>query len=352
MTDIPEEVWRRWSQNEYDPLRQAVLVFGGNLRKEIALEHFNEVSLLYQEGEGTNTLKGVFYLTTKRMVFLPKNTIPHQSIVEATFDALRGLSGVRSDLTITITDKSGSIANFQFQTTKSLFQCFNLLRSLSEASRKDENKFRKIISSLAKQTERDETPFSSIEVELAECHQSLEFPEASPDDHVAPVIEDTNADHMASVLAPIKFILDYCNHLHFDIHIKLRILFFISLVSFCMKFIPFLPLICLLVSIALMFTGWQNIQNDGKMPESRFVGTDNQGVLQIQSFFNDWFAWQNPRKSELLLRVCGSIFLGWAVLPKKYFVFGCILSYLFFIVIPLHNSDMFKKIVSGFWFCT
>ena len=349
--NIPDEVWQRWQSNEYESLRQAVMVYGGSLRKEIALEHFQDVSLLYQEGEGTNTLKGVFYLTTKRMVFLPKNTIPHPSIVEATFDVLKGLSGVRSDLTITVTDKMGSIANFQFPSTKLLFQCFNLLRALAEASRKDESKFRRIVMNLANQTERDETPFSSIEVELAECHQTLEVPEALPDNHEAQVSEESNAENMANMLAPLRSLLDYFNHLHFDIHIKLRILFFISLVSFLMKFIPFLPLACLCISIALLFTGWEYLKSDGNVSDNR-ISTDNSGILHIQSFLNDWFVWQNPKKSELLLKICGFLFIGWIILPTRIYILTCIICYIVFIGLPMVQSDMLKKIVAGFWYCT
>lgn len=349
---IPQEVWNRWLQSDFDPLRQAVLVFGGSLKKEIALEYFNDVSLLYQEGEGTNTLKGVFYLTTKRLVFLPKNQIPHPSMVEATYNVLTGLSGVRSDLTITVTDTTGSVANFQFPTTKSLYQCFNLLRALAEASRKDENKFRKIIINLVKQTERDETPFSSIEVDLPECHQTLEVPEASSfDDHATPVPEDTKIDRMTTSLAPLKSFFDYCNHLNFDIHIKLRILFFMSLASFCMKFIPFLPLVCLLIAATITFNGWDYLLNGENNQEQKFA-SDNQGVIQIQNFFEDWFGWQNPKKSQRLLYTCVSIFISWVIMPRQLFVILCSVCYAVFIIVPVYNSNVLSKIVTGFWFCT
>lgn len=347
-SSIPEEVWHRWSTPEYDSLRQAVLVFGGSIRKEAAIELFPEVSLLYQEGEGTNTIKGTFYLTTKRMIFLPKNQIPHPLLVMATFDSLRCLSGVRSDLTITIIDNTSASANFQFQSTKSLFQCFNLLRSLSEASRFDANKFRRVIARVASESNRDETPFSSIEVELQECHQNLEVPEALPVDPI--VAEENSLDPLGSFLAPIKFILDYCNHLHFDIHIKLRTLFFVSLISFFLKFIPFLPLVALCVIIYLLFSAWQKLNLDNNKPQE--PRSQSEGFLQVRQFFTEWFAWENSEKSMLLLKSASAIFLGWIILPPNAYVLACIVSYLYFIVLPIYQSNIFSKIVSGFWFCT
>ena len=178
MSAIPNDVWRRWALPEFDPLRQAVLVFDGNLRKEAAMEMFTDVSLLYHEGEGITSVKGVFYITTKRMIFLPKDTVYDPMIVEATFNNLKSLTGVRSDLSISIIDRLNAVANFQFASTRSLYQCFNLLRALCEASRKPMEEFQKEIVKLASQTARDETPFSSIEVELEACTVAPEVMEA------------------------------------------------------------------------------------------------------------------------------------------------------------------------------
>jgi hypothetical protein len=50
MAEIPPEVWHRWTVQDYDPLRQAVIVFGGSLRREAAIERFEDVSVLYAEG--------------------------------------------------------------------------------------------------------------------------------------------------------------------------------------------------------------------------------------------------------------------------------------------------------------
>ena len=165
------------------------------------------------------------------------------------------------------------------------------------------------------------------------------------------VIDDAKFDILASSLAPLKFAFDYFNHLHFDIHIKLRILFFISGISFIMKFIPFLPLVCLVIVISILYHGWEYIKNDGYIPESRYT-THNQSVIQLQSFFNDWFAWQNPKKSKLLLFICGTIFILWNILPRQAYVVTCAIGYILLIVHPLIHSNILKKVVQGFWFCT
>ena len=118
-----------------------------------------------------------------------------------------------------------------------------------------------------------------------------------------------------------------------------------------MKFIPFLPLTCLLVSAALIFNGWDILLNGENSQEPKFA-SDNQSIIQIQNFFDDWFGWQNPKKSEFLLFICISIFVCWLVLPTQVFVVLTIICYIIFVIIPLHNSNALTKIVTGFWFCT
>ena len=86
---LPQDVWQRWSNPDFDALRQTVIVFGGNISKEAAIEAYPNVSLYYQENEGTSMIKGTLYLTSSRLAFLPNNTIPHPQLVQLRYDLLR-----------------------------------------------------------------------------------------------------------------------------------------------------------------------------------------------------------------------------------------------------------------------
>ena len=352
MSAIPSEVWRRWTLPEFDPLRQAVLVFDGNLRKEAAVEMFTDVALLYQEGEGITSVKGVFYITTKRLIFLPKDTVYDPKIVEATFNNLKGLTGVRSDLSISIVDRLNAVANFQFASTRSLYQCFNLLRAMSEASRKPIEEFQREIVKLSSQTTRDETPFSSIEVELEACTHSPEVVEAQNQESEIPVPEGDDETQMVAFVGPVKGFFDYCNHLHFDIHVKLRMLFIISAAAFCMKYIPFVPLVALLVVAYMLRAGWLKIEEDSGVTEPKTESEANKGFNSVRNFVLDYLAWQNIEKSSLVLKVASAIFLGWIILPGKAYTLVCIIAYIVFVAWPIYQSDLLQKIVAGFWFCT
>ena len=352
MSAIPSEVWRRWTLPEFDPLRQAVLVFDGNLRKEAAVEMFTDVALLYQEGEGITSVKGVFYITTKRLIFLPKDTVYDPKIVEATFNNLKGLTGVRSDLSISIVDRLNAVANFQFASTRSLYQCFNLLRAMSEASRKPIEEFQREIVKLSSQTTRDETPFSSIEVELEACTHSPEVVEAQNQESEIPVPEGDDETQMAAFVGPVKGFFDYCNHLHFDIHVKLRMLFIISAAAFCMKYIPFVPLVALLVVAYMLRAGWLRIEEDNGVTEPKTESEANKGFNSVRNFVLDYLAWQNIEKSSLVLKVASAIFFGWIILPGKAYTLVCIIAYIVFVAWPIYQSDLLQKIVAGFWFCT
>lgn len=351
MSAIPNDVWRRWALPEFDPLRQAVLVFDGNLRKEAAMEMFTDVSLLYHEGEGITSVKGVFYITTKRMIFLPKDTVYDPMIVEATFNNLKSLTGVRSDLSISIIDRLNAVANFQFASTRSLYQCFNLLRALCEASRKPMEEFQKEIVKLASQTARDETPFSSIEVELEACTVAPEVMEAQHNESEIQVPEDSDETQMVAFVRPVKGFFDYCNHLHFDIHVKLRMLFVISAAAFCMKFIPFVPLVALVVVAYMLHAGWEKIEEQHGQTEKQ-ESTDNKGFNKVKNFVLDYLAWQDIEKSSLVLKVATAVFFGWIVLPKNVYIVTCIVAYIVFVAKPIYQSDLLQKLVAGFWFCT
>ena len=357
MSGVPERVWKRWSSDEFDALRQVVVVFGGTTRKEAALELFPDVSLLYQEGEATNSVKGVFYLTSRRIVFLPDNMMPHPRMVHATFNYLKCLTGTRSDLTMSITERQGSIANFQFASEKALFQCFNTLRVLCEASRKDPATFRRKIVYVATRQQPDETPFSSIEVELAESDMSLEVLAEVPEAVVVPeatgALEKEEKESVASTssLQYVRFLLDYLNHIHFDMHIKLRILFVISACSFFLKFIPFLPLFCIVTMIFLLYNAWERLDYDNRINPIP-VEAGNESLVRLQTFWNDWFAWGNPKKSRIMLRATSTVAFCWFVLPPRVYLALCTVAYIIFIAIPVYRHGLLSNIANGFWFST
>jgi hypothetical protein len=347
MGEIPPAVWERWRLSEYVPLRQAILVLGGSLRTEAALARFADVSLLYQEGDGIKSLSGVFYLTTKRFLFLPLDAFPHPKFVESTVDALGSLVGVRNDLTILITSKVGGFVNFQFPSTKSLFRCFRLLRAVSEAMRKDEPVFQKVISELTSQASDSETPFSSIEVELLDCPRCYDVLDSSAADptRIAPAI--ARSVPAIDILEPVRYVFDYCNHLRFDVHIKLRALFIISMVSFALKFIPFLPLFALSLSIGLLYSGW--ISLEGQQPQR---ASENPKMRKIDVYFGDWFQWRDPPKTLMLLKASTAVFVAWALLPMRIYVAVCIVAFALVIVRPVYRKDHWKALIDGFWFCT
>lgn len=347
-TELPDEIWARWGKPEYDALRQVVLCFGGNVRTEAVIDSFSDVTLQIPDSDGTNLIKGVFYLTTKRMVFLPRNVI-HSNIVQSAFESLRCITGTRIDLTASVVDVNGSTAKFQFVTAQALYQCFNRFRSLAEASRYSEEKFRSIVYKLATSFRRDETPFNSIEVELQECEEAPEVP-------AAPIVEinEENTDPVTIILAPFKEFLDYFNTLHFDIHVKLRILFVMSLVSFCLQRIPFLPFVALLTIFYLLFNAWRSINKDLEDGEQQepVIPTVAYGFVSTEKFLQNYFGWKDPRKSMTILQSCTCIILAWLVLPSKLYPIGCLIAYVYYLLTPLKKSEFVKKIYSGPWFST
>ncbi|EAX88442.1 hypothetical protein TVAG_099340 [Trichomonas vaginalis G3] len=357
--DLPESVWQKWAGPEYDGIRQAVLVFGGHIRKEAVITSFAEVSFAFQEGETTNTVKGVLYLTTRRIVFLPKNTIPHPQLIQAQFSNLRCLSGNRNDLMISISDTSSAAANFKFPTVKALYQCFNSLRKLCEAIRADEEAYRKATYDLATAQNLDETPFASIECDLSEVDNSAKLEVNAPQKIVkAEEADDPRAEPVIELLSPVQKIGEKFNQTNFDIHIKLRILFIVSLVSFLLKFIPFFPLTALVIIGIQIISAWINIKKD-RTDDDDYVDADAQwkghpveGTYKVLKFFNEWFMWQDPRKSASLFQASFLVFVSWAILPTKIYVTVVFLAFSVFLVKPLLHRSVIGHIVTGFWFST
>jgi hypothetical protein len=341
---LPASVWQRWSDPSYDLLRQAVLIFNGDTHKEAALEQFRDVSLLYQEGEGTNSVTGVFCLTTKRFVFLPHFQLPHPKLVQSRFISLKSLSGTRSDLTVTLTDQSDGTVNFQFKSTTSLFIAFNLLRLLCETSRKTEATFCKVISQISTQSSPDDSPFSSIDVELPPCESSFDVPESTVS--VIPTILPPVSES-GSTISRMTAFFDYCNRLRFDIHIKLRLLFIASAVSVVLHFIPFLPLLVLAATFYSLWQAWTIIETGPVKPTNAMAD-----FTAVKNFFDDWLGWRNYDKTKLILRWSAFVWFLWMILPGRFFYGGFLLGYVALIILPLYRRGIFWNLVSGFWFCT
>ena len=359
---LPQEIWAKWEDPSYDHLRQAVLVFGGNTMKEAIVESFADVSLLFQEGEATSLIGGFMYLTTRRIVFLPGNQIPHPHLIQATFESLKTISGIRNDLSVSLTDTNGAIANFKFPSTKTLYQFFNLLRSLAEAMRLSRKAYAKAIYKIVTEPEHDASPFSLIEFDLGEVKEKnpeIFAPKAVKNSEDSPI--DAH-DPLLNLITPIKHVIDYCNHLHFDIHIKLRILFFIALVTFILKFIPALPLSALIIICIQLYFAWLKIKNDGKNEAeevsvssswvNKIENNQVEGYTESRKFFKNWFMWRDSKKSTKLFSTCLFVFFGWMILPSKIYYSLCILAYGVFLIRPLIRSEVIPQIINGFWFST
>ena len=346
-TEIPDEVWARWMKPEFDKLKHAVLVFGGNVRQEAAIALFEDVALDISKGEEAS-LRGVLYLTTRRIVFLPRNMIPHENIVQASYESLRGLSGMRSSISITLVDGDGATANFHFPSSQSLFRCFNLMRLFAEGVRMPEERFRSVAVRQAVTQAFDDTPFSALEIELPECRHSAGIGSAPQD-----VGEDVKEDPLVSVLAPMKDFFDYCISLNFDIHFKLRFLLVLSLVSFFLKYMPFFPFVQLCVALTLLATAWHGMnqerirrEKDTEIPEVAV------GFVNSQRFVSDWLIWRNPSKSFALLEISVANFIAWLILPTKWYFLVTVISFGVLIFRYMGKSDITRQIIPCFLFST
>lgn len=340
---LPEEVWARWMKPEFTRLKHAVLVFGGSVRKEAAITRFDDVALEIVKGEEA-MLRGVLYFTTRRVVFLPKNMIPHDNIVQCSYESLRGLSGMRSSISMSLVDEDGATANFHFPTSQCLFRCFNLLRMFAEGARMSEEKFRSMAVRQALAQTLDDTPFSALEIELQACRHSVEVGSAPQD-----AGEEKSEDPLVNVLAPMKDFFDYCNSLNFDVHFKLRFLLVLSFVSFCLKYLPFFPFVQLCIALTLFATAWHGMnqerirrERDTEIPEVA------QGFVRSQRFVSDWLIWRNPSKSLFLMQLSFSNFVCWIVFPTKWYVVVTTLSFGFLIFKHLNQSNLARLLMPLF----
>ena len=355
---LPPEIWQKWIDPRYDHLKQAVLSFGGNTMTEAIIAYFTEVSLIYQQQDIQEMIKGTFYLTTNRIVFLPKNQIPHPNLVHATFTNLRCLTGVKNELLISISDNSSATANFKFPAVRTLYKCFYLLRQLADAMRDNEQEYQKQIYQIAT-TPPKETPFVSIEYDLNEVQNQNTLSIQAPDQEeiaTEEIPDEPRANPIIENLTSLKEFMEAVNRIHFDIHIKLRILFFLSLFAFLVKFIPFLPLICLMTVIAQLYFAFLSSKKDRpdddqivENPVKQWEGHQLEGYVKTRQFFKDWFMFDNPRKSMSLMQYCFLIFITWLILPTwLYYLFSfCGFVYLIYRSV---RREVIERLVSGYWF--
>ena len=340
---IPEDVWARWSRQEYEVARQAVLAFGGSVRTEALIDSFQDVSIV-TDSNSANPVKGVVYLTSKRIMLLPRNNLVHENVCQAEYDSLRTLSGSRSDLSISLIDANGAVATFHFPTQQVLFQCFNLLRKLAEASRLDETMFVEAMSAIVSAKTRDEKAFSSIEVELQECKQTVEITAES-------VVPEATVDPIVEELKPIRDFYDFVNSVHFHIHLKLRILFVLSFVSFALKFMPFLPFCALCTIGFLLFTAWRSINRDldAEEEDEHEVSPEAEGFVRARKFVQEWFFWEKPRNGMMLIEGAGAVLVAWIILPEKAYRLSCVIALFVVVLRPVVTGDALHRIIPSTW---
>jgi len=342
-----------WDKEEYCKLRQTVIVFGGNLHTECPIHFFKDVLIFCQEKkEETSQVKGTFYITSKRFVFLPNDQFPHPKLIQAKFSSIKFLSGVANDKSMLIVDFDKAFINFQFLTTKPLYLCFHLLRNLAEATRKSQPQFEAFINQLIANglPQLDQSSrFSSFELEFQPVEGNIELSQHEDEEEsCSEEIDET----LAHFLEPIQFFFDYCNSLHFDIHIKLRILTFISAFSFALKFFPFFPLVCLVLSLYILYEGWKTIDRPKHAINPDNPTTNTGSFATLQFFIGDWLQWNNPQKSLIFLQTTAFFFFSYIFCSIRLYVLICITSYIYFLIWPPIKKFVFFNIVNGFWFST
>jgi hypothetical protein len=330
---------------ESETLRQAVLMFGGDFATESNIDRFGEVSLVRA---GSATLRGALYLLTRRLIFVPRGGAP-PAFVHAAYDSLRCISGTRTDLAVGLVDSAGATARFQFASAPALFQAFNLLRLLAEGARGPDAEYRALLAALGRTPARDETPFSAIEVELGE---GGDRERAAPAPPAAPAA--AGEDPLARAVAPLQRFYERCNALHLDIHVKIRVLFCLSLVSFCLKFMPFLPFCAACMTAFLLFTAWRSMNRDLDEAAERSADAPPvaEGCAAVQRFVGDWLLWGNPRKGIALGQWSLAVIVGWAVLPQRLYAAAGAVGYIALVGAALVRGRPLAKIFSGPWIST
>jgi hypothetical protein len=307
--------------------------------REFPVARFDDVTLLVPDDPTAGSLKGSMYMTNLRFLFLPKNTIPHPKLVHCHFRAMRILSGRRSSFGISVVDEARSSVDFQFPSEQSLFQVFNLLRLLGES-------IRRVPSGKFKFRGLDETPFSSLEVEFPE----IELEERSYERAESRKMEQ---DPLSDVLRPMKDFFDYCNSLSFDIDLKLRFLFVLSLVSFFLQFIPFFFLLHLSLCAFLLRNVWKSVnKSEMSLEGNTEIPVTAGGFVKAQRFVSDWLFWRNPHKTVQILIITLINLVVWMMASIKTCIFVSILVFWWFFLRKGGIYESLRNLICGFWLCT
>ena len=133
---------------------------------------------------------------------------------------------------------------------------------------------------------------------------------------------------------------------------NLRFLFVTSLISFCLQYIPFIPFLSLCVALYILSNAWRLInKNKIKKQKNIKIPKATEGFVKTQMFISDWFQWRAPRKTIKFLIISISFFIGWIVLPKKFYLAFTIISYLIFLFNSLKKQQELSSIFSCFWLC-
>lgn len=350
---IPQTVWERWNSPLYTDLRRFIYIFGSSTSKEVPIRTFENVMFFVQEGEDTKLVEGTFYVTTKRFVFVPKDSAAIANFVTAEFQSISKLCGASYDLSMSVTNFEMGVANFQFGSRVILFVVFGLLKELAETVRLDKNSFVDSIVKILEREELEQKPFSCIDCEFEEVENDWVLQEENAQKHLI-IWESGCDDDLDSHM--IKSFGNLFVYMHFDIHIKLRILFIISLITFCLKFIPFLPLVFLIMICTLLYNAWKKLNAEGAKNQTKDESEENSSVLNgndlLRTFVNNWFLWNDFQKSSKLLKISLFMFSVWAVMDKYIYYTVYALFFVFFTLKPIFTSSVFRRIINGFWFCT
>jgi hypothetical protein len=347
-TAFPSQAWRRWENPDFAPIRQAVLIFGGDIEREVMISRFDEVTLVLP-GTDDSALKGSFYLTSARFVFIPGNKLLSPNVVHASYDLIRRLNGVYATTSISIVDTEGATANFKFPAPGILFQSFNLLRLLAGAARLPRARFTSVIARTLTNRALDETPFSALEVDLAEVQRRFTDSEDTPFPESESIRDEMR---LLEFLAPVQRFFERCVAFHFDIHFRLWFLFAVSLVSFCLKYIPFYPFLHLCTLLFLSISGWR-LLNRTKLGSGTgpVVPDVARGFAATKRFFVDWFLWGNARKSLLMAQICLANVIAWKVFRRDVYI-GCSVLLIIAFLARYWTALRENRSLSGYWFAS
>ncbi|KAH0788096.1 hypothetical protein GPJ56_007927 [Histomonas meleagridis] len=312
MSDSDGEYWSQWSKPENEAIRQLFLAFGGNAKTEPLVASFTDISLCSNDEENANPTKGTIYLTTKRMIFLPKIGFPKKGAAHATFDSLYYLSINKSDLIFLISDSNVSTIKIKFNDWNTLLQCFMVFRILAESSIKKSTDVPTILKEVSS-IDVSRVSYTSIAIDLPNSTKPKKVIETQPVEQHSEVDESTNPwNHFTHAI-------DFLNNFHFDIIIKIRILFVLALISSCLKYVDFLTFISILSIGLLAFTAWKLINEETAKNRQTLEETPKamKGYFKVCQFFQEYIGWRKPRRTFLILHFFIGTVITYFILPPK-----------------------------------